>query len=72
MKKSVVPNLPEPVMIYHELGEDGDIDKENKSIVLNPEETARKYGDLISGYEECDQEEKNHRKKEPTQYCTKK
>ena len=55
MKKSVVPNLPEPVMIYHDLGKDGDIDKEDKTIVLNPEETVRKYGDLISEYEEGDQ-----------------
>ena len=69
MKKSVLPNLPEPVMIYHDLGEDGDMDKQKTTIVLNPEENPHKYGNLISEYESCDQEERNHKKKDPTQYC---
>ena len=34
MKESVVQNLPDPVVIIHELGEEGDLDTEKKSLTL--------------------------------------
>ena len=50
MKESVVSNLPEPVVIVHQLGEGGDLDTEKTSLTLSPKENPRRYGDLISGY----------------------
>ena len=50
MTKSVEPNLPDPVVIYHQLGKDGDMDQEKASITLSPKENRRRYGDLIKGY----------------------
>ena len=50
MTKSVEPYLPDPVVIYHQLGKDGDMDQEKTSIALSPKENRRRYGDLIKGY----------------------
>jgi len=50
MKESVVPNLPEPVVIVHELGEEGDLDTEKTSVMVSPKESPRRYGNLISEY----------------------
>ena len=47
MRKSVVRNLPEPVVIIHELGEEGDLDTEKKSLTLSPKEKVGNYGNLI-------------------------
>ena len=50
MTKSAVGNLPEPVVMYHQLSKDGDIDKKMTSITLNPKETPDIYGNLLDGY----------------------
>ena len=50
MKKSAVGNLPEPVVMYHQLSKDGDTDKKMTSITLNPKENPDRYGNLIDGY----------------------
>ena len=50
MTKSVVRNLPEPVVVVHQLGEEGDLDTEKTSLMLSPKESPRRYGNLISGY----------------------
>merc|ERR1712179_134874 len=70
MKKSVVPNLPEPVVIHHDLGKDGDMEKQNTTIALNPKESPRKYGDLIeeSGYEPCNKENIAIKKKKSSSF----
>ena len=48
MTKSVVPNLPPPVVIIHQLGKEGE-DTEKKILILSEKEK-KKYGNLISGY----------------------
>ena len=50
MTKSVEANLPDPVVIYHQLGKNGDIDQEKISITLSPKENRRRYGNLLNGY----------------------
>ena len=50
MTKSVVRNLPDPVVIHHQLGRKGNMDEEKISITINPEEKPRRYGNLIHGY----------------------
>ena len=44
MTKSVVGNLPDPVVILHQLGE------EKTSVTLSPRENVGHYGNLIKGY----------------------
>ena len=48
MTKSVVPNLPPPVVIIHQLGKEGE-DTEKKILILSQKEK-EKYGNLIEGY----------------------
>ena len=48
MKKSVVPNLPKPVMMFKHLGKDGEIDK--TEVTPNPDEDPSQYGDLLKGF----------------------
>ena len=50
MTESVVDNLPEPVVIIHQLGKGGNLDTEKTSLTLSPKENVRRYGNLISGY----------------------
>ena len=50
MRKSVEPNLPDPVVIYHQLGKNGDMDQEKISITISPKEYRRRYGNLLNGY----------------------
>ena len=50
MTKSVVGNLPDPVVILHQLGEEGDLDTEKTSVTLSPREEVGHYGNLIKGY----------------------
>ena len=49
MTKSVVRNLPEPVVVVHQLGEEGDLDTKKTILALSPKESPRRYGNLISG-----------------------
>ena len=50
MTKSVVSNLPHPVVIIHQLyGKDGNPDTEKKILILSQKER-KKYGNLIEGY----------------------
>ena len=52
MKTCVVgcDNVPEPVVIYHKLSNDGQIDEKLTRITLNPMEKVEKYGNLIEDY----------------------
>ena len=50
MTKSIVDNLPEPVVMYKQLGDDGTNDEKMISIALNPKENPARYGNLIDGY----------------------
>ena len=50
MTKSIVDNLPEPVVMYKQLGDDGTNDEKRISIALNPKENPARYGNLIDGY----------------------
>ena len=50
MTKSVMPNLPDPVVIFHQLGKDGDMDNETTSITLSPKEKPKRYGNLINAF----------------------
>ena len=44
---SVLDNLPEPVVIVKELGREGNMDMEKDTIVINPQENSRSYGNLL-------------------------
>ena len=65
MTKSVVRNLPEPVVVVHQLGEEGDLDTEKTILALSPKESPQRYGNLISGYsiKQQKQQEKNNTNK---------
>ena len=43
-------NMPEPVVMYHQLGKDGHIDKNKTIITLNPKENPENYGNLLDEY----------------------
>ena len=45
MTRSVVENLPEPVIIVERMGKMG-----RSKIILNPKENRRHYGDLLEKY----------------------
>ena len=47
MTASVLDNLPEPVVIVKELGREGNMDMEKDTIVINPQENSRSYGNLL-------------------------
>ena len=48
MTRSVVENLPEPVIIVERMGRWGKMGR--SKIILNPKENRRRYGDLLEKY----------------------